>query len=203
MPFSVVAANGTMEMRSLAAPGTAMRQILDNRLVLVLTDNDGPGRELAPHPKLHQGGRWLEQKNGTHWCLLEPTAEFRAVMERFEIPRAFWPFTIENAFPAALRRQAMDEGCYALSSDPQPDLLREASIAKRTFQAFKDIDQADDANFHLMAPQFEAKDAFAAWITRPEHLTPTNYTAFEAVLSGLGGLLAGWDRPEDQRRRSA
>ena len=40
-----------------------------------------------------------------------------------------------------------------------------------------------------MAPSREAKDAFAAWITRPENLTRENYAAFEEVLAGLRRLL--------------
>jgi hypothetical protein len=200
LPVSVLPAGGTMQMRSLAAHGTAMRHLLGDRLVLVVADNDGPGRELAPHKALHGGGEWLEQDNGTRWCLLAPTAEFRAVMERFKIPPPFWPFTIENAFAAALRRAAMVERAYAFSGDLQAELLRDPGIAKRAFQAFKEIDVDDDAYFYLMAPTPEAKDAFAAWATDPARLTPDNFAAFEVVLTGLKSLLARQDQPPDQRR---
>ena len=203
-PVSVLSAGGTMQMKSLAAPGTAMQQLLGDRLVLALADNDGPGRELAPHKELHGGGEWIKQTNGTHWCLLAPTDEFRAAMERFKIPATFWPFTIENAFPAALRRQAATEGAYAFSGDLQAELLRDPGVAKRAFQAFKEIDADDDAYFHLMAPTYEAKDAFAAWVADPARLTPTNFAAFGLVLNGLKDLLAqpraNGGQPPQQRR---
>ncbi len=36
-------------------------------------------------------------------------------MERFQIPRDCWPFTIENASSAALRRQALAERAYGFA----------------------------------------------------------------------------------------
>ena len=115
LPFSVLAAGGTTQMKSLATPGKAMRELLGDRLVMALADNDAEGRGLWDEGNLHKGGVWKPQTNGVHWCLLRPSDEFTAVMERFQIPRGCWPFTIENAFPAALRRQALAEGAYAFA----------------------------------------------------------------------------------------
>lgn len=56
MPFKVLAAGGTMQLRSLAAPGKALRPILGERLVMALTDNDGEGRDLWRDGALHKGG---------------------------------------------------------------------------------------------------------------------------------------------------
>jgi hypothetical protein len=94
----------------------------------------------------------------------------------------------------------MVERAYAFSGDLQAELLRDPGIAKRAFQAFKEIDVDDDAYFYLMAPTPEAKDAFAAWATDPARLTPDNFAAFEVVLTGLKSLLARQDQPPDQRR---
>jgi len=58
---------------------------------------------------------------------------------------------------------------------------------------FKEITEDDDAYFYLMAPYYEAKDAFAAWVTDPARLTTDNFTAFQVVLSRLKDLLAGRD----------
>src|SRR4051794_19575048 len=68
-PFEVLAAGGTLQMRALATPGKAMRQILGDRLVMALSDNDGAGRQLWDEGNLHKGGVWKAQTNGVHWCL--------------------------------------------------------------------------------------------------------------------------------------
>jgi hypothetical protein len=148
-----------MQMRE---PAAAMQQLLRNRLVLVLATTTDPGGTLRRRRPCTPGGEWLEQENGTWWFLLAPTEEFRAVIERFKIPPASWPFTIENALSAALRREAKAAGVYWFSGDPQPELLRETAIAKRMFQAFPEITEDDDAYFYLMAPHYEAKDASTA-----------------------------------------
>ena len=191
LPFSVLAAGGTTQMRSLATPGKAMRELLGDRLVMALADNDAEGRGLWDEGNLHKGGVWKPQTNGVHWCLLKPSDEFTAVMERFQIPSGCWPFTIENAFPAALRRQALAEGAYAFADHKvQSDLTRDPDVAQKIVGIVRDLDQADDAYFYLMAPSPQAKDAFAAWVTDPARLTPANFAAFEIVLSRLKDLLA-------------
>jgi hypothetical protein len=118
MPFKVVSAGGTMQMRPLAVAGKALRSVIGDRLLLALADDDGEGRDLWREGKLHQGGKWMPQTNGVWWCLLLPSDEFREVMGRFKIDPAYWPVTIENAFPAALRRQAPAVGAYTLAKVP-------------------------------------------------------------------------------------
>jgi hypothetical protein len=103
LPVTILAAGGTRQMESLAGRGAALRQILGDRLVFALADNDREGRALVEDGRTRRGGQWRQQSNGIHWCLLAPTAEFEQAMKRFGIPDTFWPFTIENAFPATLR----------------------------------------------------------------------------------------------------
>ena len=185
LPISVLAAGGTTQMKSLATPGKAMRELLGDRLVMALADNDAEGRGLWDEGNLHKGGVWKPQTNGVHWCLLRPSDEFTAVMARFQIPRGSWPFTIENAFPAALRRQALAEGAYAFAEQgaERPDPGPGGRPEDRRHRP--GLDEADDAYFYLMAPSPQAKDAFAAWVTDPARLTPANFAAFEIVLAGL------------------
>ena len=65
---------------------------------------------------------------------------------------------------------------------------------------FKEITEDDDAYLYIMAPYYEAKDAYAAWVTDPARLTAANFVAFEIVLTGLKNLLARRGQPPDQRR---
>ena len=204
LQFSVLPAGGTKEMRSLATPGRAERQIRD-RLIMALADNDFEGRELWDEGNLHKGGVWKPQTNGVHWCLLRPTDEFQGVMERFQIPRGCWPFTIENAFPAALRREALADGAYAFADRKvQSDLTRNSEVAQKIIGVIRDLDEGDDAYFYLMAPTPQAKEDFAAWVTNPARLRPENFAAFEVVLTRLKDLLAQLranpGQPPQQRR---
>lgn len=200
LPVSILPAGGTMQMRSLAAPGKAMRELLGERLVMAFADNDAEGRALWDEGNLHKGGVWKPQTNGVHWCLLRPSEEFQAVMEHFQVPRGCWPFTVENAFPAALRREAMAAGAYAISDKVQSDLIRDPEVTQRVFAGLRGLGEADDPYVYLMAPTPEAKDTFAAWVTDPTRLTADNFAAFEIVLSRLKDLLARQGQPPDQRQ---
>ena len=190
MPFKVVSAGGTMQMRPLAVAGKALRPIIGDRLLLALADNDGEGRDLWRDGRLHQGGSWRQQTNGVWWCLLLSSDEFREVMSRFKIDPAYWPYTIENAFPAALRQQALAEGAYALAKVPQADFLKEQRISTRVLEALADLPEDDAAVLYLRRPTPEAKGAFAAWITDAERLTRVNYAAFELIFIGLKLVIA-------------
>jgi hypothetical protein len=190
MPFKVVSAGGTMQMRPLAVAGKALRPIIGDRLLLALADNDGEGRDLWREGKLHQGGKWMPQTNGVWWCLLLPSEEFRDVMTRFKIDFSYWPFTIENAFPAALRREALCDGAYTLAKVPQADLLKEQRISTRILEALADLPEGDPAVLYLRRPTPEAKDAFAAWITDSARLTRANYAALEPIFTGLKLVIA-------------
>lgn len=190
MPFEVLSAGGTMQMRSLAAPGEALRSVLGDRLVMALADNAGEGRALWQEGNLHKGGVWKGQTNGVWWCLLSPSDEFRSTMERFEVHRQFWPFTIENAFPADLRRQAVVESAYALGNLPRADLFRDQGLVDRIVEALAEMPDDDPAALYLKRPTPPAKDAFAAWVTSEKRLSRENYAAFEIVLSRLKDLIA-------------
>lgn len=191
MPVKVISAGGTKEMGSLAGKGKALREVLGDNVVLVLADNDSAGRLLvAEDGHLRKGGVWRLQQNGIHWCLLKPTAPFLAVMEAHKIPADYRPFTIEAAFPPALRRRAEADGAWRFSGTPQAELLDNAELAKRLFVCLPKLGPADDAYWYLMAPAPEAKEAFAGWVTDPKRRTEENYAAFEEVIRGVRDLLA-------------
>jgi len=189
LPFKVLSAGGTTQLKGLAAPEKSFRALVEDRLIAVLCDNDGEARTLWNDGHLHKGGKCKRQSNGVWWCLLAPTDEFCTVMTRFNIDAAFWPFTIENAFPAALRRDAIAEGAYALDSAPMADLLTEQRIAKPIVQALATLPEDDPAQLYLRRPMPEAKDRFAAWVTQPPRLDTENYAAFGPVLTNLKQLL--------------
>ena len=136
LPVTILAAGGTRQMESLAGKGRALRQVLGDRLVFALADNDREGRELVEDGHTKRGGRWRQQSNGIHWCLLAPTSEFERVMKLFGISETYWPFTIENVFPTALRRQAMADGAYAVEeATVQAAFLEDAATAKKALAA--------------------------------------------------------------------
>jgi hypothetical protein len=87
LPVTILAAGGTAKMNSLAGKGTALRQVLGDRLVFALADNDREGRELVEDGRTRRGGLWRQQTNGIHWCLLSPTEDFGRAMKRFDIPK--------------------------------------------------------------------------------------------------------------------
>ena len=110
-------------------------------------------------------------------------------MQRFGVPEASFPSTVEAAFPASFRLQAMAEGAYILSDEPQTDLTQEPAPVKKLFAEIPKLAPDDDARLELLAPDPTCKEAFAAWITAPEHRTPEAYAAFEGIIHGLKELM--------------
>jgi hypothetical protein len=190
IPVKVHAARGTREMRSLAAPGKALREVLGDRLVLALADNDAEGRRLIEDGHIRKGGTFKQLENGIHWCLLKPTEGFAAAMKAHKVPTDYWPFTIEEAFPPSLRRVAAAAGAWALSDTPQAGLMDNPDLARRLFALLPTLGPADDAYWYLMAPAYESKEAFARWVTQAAQLSEANYAAFEEIVQGLRDLLA-------------
>jgi hypothetical protein len=197
LPVTILAAGGTLQMRSLAGKGAALRQVLGDRLVFALADNDREGRDLVEHDGTKRGGAWRQQSNGIYWCLAAPTAEFQQVMKLFAIPEAFWPFTIENAIPAALRRQATAKGAYAFEEAViQSSLQADTGIANKALRAAHQLDRAgDDAVLYFRPPTSETKVAFAQWIAAPEQRDRNTFAAFASILDGLAKIVA--DRARD------
>ena len=193
LPVTILAAGGTRQMESLAGKGRALRQVLGDRLVFALADNDREGRELVEDGHTKRGGRWREQTNGIHWCLLAPTPEFRQIMNRFGIPENFWPFTIENAFPAALRRQAMAEGDYAVEEAViQASFHGDTGIVNKALAAAHQLERAgDDAVLYFRPPAPQTKLAFAEWIAAPIRRDRITFAAFAPILEGLQSVLGG------------
>jgi hypothetical protein len=203
LPVAILAAGGTRQMESLAGKGSALRQLLGDRLVFALADNDREGRALVEDGRTRQGGIWRQQSNGIHWCLLPPTAEFEQAMRRFRIDAAYWPFTIENAFPAALRRQAIADGAYTVEEGRvQSAFLEEPSTAVKALDAVRDLDRTgDDAALYFRPPDPETKLALAGWIAAPERRDRAIFAAFGPILEGLRAILA--ERPRKDSRGSA
>lgn len=197
MPFTIIPAEGTKNLGSLAGKGKALRELLGDRLVCVLADNDSSGRELVEDGHVRKGGAWRQLPNGIHWCLLAPTDEFRAVMEQAKIPANNWPCTVEACFPAALRRQAMEAGAYRFSGNLQSEIFDNKDLAQRLFPVAQGLNPTDDAYFYLMAPHHEAKETFAEWLGRPENLNRDTFAAFALIFDRLRDLLAARSGSED------
>ena len=112
-------------------------------------------------------------------------------MKAYDIPAAYWPFTIEAAFPPALRRAGGGGRCLGVSpASRRPSSSTIPSLAAASFALLPKLGPDDDAYWYLMAPAPEAKEAFADWVTRPEQRTEANYAAFEEIVRGLRDLLA-------------
>jgi hypothetical protein len=192
LPVTILAAGGTRQMESLAGKGTALRQLLGDRLVMALADNDREGRALVEDGRTRRGGIWRQQSNGIHWCLLAPTSEFEQAMKRFRIDAAYWPFTIENAFPAALRRHAIADGAYRVEEGRvQSAFLEEPSTAVKALDAVRDLDRTgDDTALYFRPPVPDAKLAFAEWIAAPKRRARAIFVAFGPILEGLATILA-------------
>ena len=110
-------------------------------------------------------------------------------VEKYDIQPNYWPLTVEECFSAALRRNAEEEGAYALSATPQSNLIEEPAHTKRMFEIIGNLDDETDDRFYLMAPDHNCKLAYSEWITRPEQRTKENYAAFERILSGLVAIV--------------
>jgi hypothetical protein len=189
MPFDICAAGGTKKMGSLTGKGAALKQVLGDQVVYILADNDMEGRKLLNDGHIKQGGRWEEQSNGTYWCLLEPTEEFKTFVEKYGIPEDYRPFTIEACFSANLRRKATGDKAYSFSGSIQSELLENKAVTEKIVGAYKEQDESHDDYFYFMAPAHEAKEKFAEWITQPDQCTPENYLAFEKIIKDLSNLI--------------
>ena len=96
-------------MGSLAGPGKALREVLGDRLVLALADNDAAGRRLVDDGRIKKGGIFKQLPNGIHWCLLKPTESFAAAMKAHEVPPDYWPFTAETRVRSPLGAPAKSD----------------------------------------------------------------------------------------------
>jgi hypothetical protein len=123
---------------------------------------------------------------------LAPTSEFEQAMKRFSIDAAYWPFTVENAFSAALRRQAIAEGAYAFDeAGIQPAFLEEPGTAKKALDAAYQLGRGgDDALLYFRPPTPETKLSFANWVAASERRDRTTFDAFGSILEGLKGVLS-------------
>lgn len=188
-PLEFKSAGGTTQMGGLATRGKALLELIGDRVVCALADNDADGRALWNDGNLHKGAVWKQQTNGVNWCLLKPTEEFLDVMANYQVPRNCWPFTIESCFSAALRRRAMEEDAFGLAPGAHADLTHNPGVAQRMLQALPALTTENDALFYLQAPDPEFKVAFADWVTSAERRTHENFAAFEDILVRLRAIL--------------
>ncbi|HFD14720.1 MAG TPA: SAM-dependent DNA methyltransferase [Rhodospirillales bacterium] len=194
LPVRLVAAGGTLHMRSLAGEGGALREVLGDRLVFALADNDHAGRELWNNKRFRRGGQFHEHPNGIFWAMLPPPDPFRAAMEALGVPPARWPLTIEQMFPAELRVRAAREGAYRLSREPFTDLVQEIGLAKRVFALLQELDAEDPRRFWLLAPDPECKERFAAWLAARAGEEPAIFEPFRPLFDSLWDVLEGRHR---------
>jgi hypothetical protein len=80
----------------------------------------------------------------------------------------------------------------------QSDLTRDPEVAQKIIGVVRELDEADDAYFYLMAPSSQAKEAFATWVAYLARVRPENSAAFEVVLGRLKDLLARHAAPPGQ-----
>ena len=183
LPVTILGAGGTRQMDVLAGEGTALRPLIGDKVILVLVDNDGAGRQLAKGKRLGEGGEFVLQKSGLVWSMLKPSAELKAVMRRFGVQPDRFACTVEQMFTAATRKQAAEAGIYAVSRNLCPDFR--TGLPDRGTDAMLDLGPEDDAYWYVHPPKPDAKEAFAAWITAPERCTAAVFAAFEPILRGL------------------
>ena len=150
-PLEFKSAGGTTQMGGLAIRGKALLELIGDRVVCALADNDADGRALWNDGNLHKGAIWKQQTNGVNWCLLKPTEEFLGVMAEHQVPKNCWPFAIESCFSAALRRQAIEEGAFRLAPGAHTDLTHNPEVAQRMLQLMPTLGVDDDALFYLQA----------------------------------------------------
>lgn len=194
-PFELETCRGTTRMSALAADGPVLSQLAPSRSVYVLVDNDREGRGLYKNGKLDGGGRWVAHgSNGTVWCRLPFPEHFKKVMEGLQVPRAHWPCTLENLFPAELREAAVREGAYSTAMEPHAELL-EPSVYKRIAKVV--LDAAHPARVYVMAPDPEKKDSFATWVAERSLADREVLGTLRPVMEGLRNLLHRGVRKEE------
>jgi hypothetical protein len=203
LPVKVVPAGGTTQMGSLAGKGKALREVLGDRTILALADNDAAGRRLIEDGHIKKGGLFKQLPNGIHWCLLKPTDGFVAEMKAYKIPAGCWPFTIEAVFAPMLRRAAAGAGAWSFSGEPQAEFFEDPEVGRRVAVLVPKLSPTDDAYWYLMAPSASAKETFAEWVTRPEQRTEANYAALEEIIRGLRDVLIAQASGDTQGRPRA
>jgi hypothetical protein len=122
-------------------------------------------------------------------------------MKRFTIDATYWPFTIENAFPAALRRRAMKEDAYAVEeATVQPAFLEDPATSNKALRAAHQLALAgDDAVLYFRPPSPDTKLAFAEWIAATARRDRATFTAFAPILEGLRAILSERNTSVQQR----
>lgn len=187
LPFTIVSANGTTKMKGLAAEGSVFKQLLPNRKIFALVDNDREGRDLKVEKRLEGGGKWVQAHTGVHWCRLPFSTELRGLMEDLQVAQAFWPGTLENLVPIATRQRAMGENSYALLTTPYDELCAKQQLTSvMPYAAVRD----DGKHLLILSPSGDCKIAFAEWLVRQAEADAGVMEPLRSTILGLQASLA-------------
>ena len=174
-------------MKSLAQDGPVFAVLAPGRKIFCIVDNDKAGRELYKNGHLSPGGKWVKHNsNGTYWCRLKPTDEFKAVMDEFGIDESHWPFVIEASFSCALRLEAKGEGVYDLDSCPYDELCNAQNLRKIN-PLMSSVDFNKRAYIFRTDKSF--KLLFANWVVERSDLDPLIFEPFRPIIEGIITLM--------------
>ncbi|MDA0576233.1 ATP-dependent nuclease [Burkholderia gladioli] len=178
---------GTTKMEALRSDGRILQVAAHARPLFALVDNDSEGRELYSNGRLNGGGRWHKHNsNGVHWCRLPFEAGFSAFMTRLKIPQSAWPGTLENMFPLALRRQAIEEGALFLGDVAYAELFQPQFAA--SIMPYLSP-RADFEHVYVMTPHQDAKVPFAQWIIAQSAHRPDIFEGLRVTLTAVRDLI--------------
>ncbi|WP_124451850.1 ATP-dependent endonuclease [Burkholderia sp. Bp8992] len=186
--LTFVGGNGTTKMEALAKDGRVLQVAARARPLFALVDNDKEGRDLWSSGHLNGGERWYKHNsNGVHWCRLPFEKGFSDFMTRLKIPDAFWPGTLENLFPVALRQEAIEQGVFALGDSPYDELLKSGAFSRvLPYCAPRD----DLANLYVMTPHSDYKVRFAEWVIAQSADRPQIFESLRTTLTGVRNEIA-------------
>lgn len=188
MPFRFQPAGGTTKMLSLGQDGKILGHLAPERSILALVDNDTEGRNLYKNARLNNGGRWVRHNsNDSYWCRLPYNQEFSELMRNLGIDANSWPGSLENLFPATLRRRAEVDGSLRLTGTPHAELLN-----PQFFPAIQPYSQQRDdlLHFYILTADPNTKIPFARWIIEIAAEEPEIFEPLRQTFEGLREILA-------------
>ena len=188
-PFDFESAGGTTKMESLGRDGRVINRLAPSRTVLVVVDNDMAGRDLYKNNHLGDGGKWVKHNsNGTHWCRLPFSEEFRRFMESTGIPKGCWPSSLENLFTPVIRAEAESSGVLHMTTTPHDELLHPEWYPQ--IQAY--LPPSDDPRrYYVLKIEHNAKIPFANWIATRAQTEPAILEPLRSVVEGIKSILNG------------
>ena len=172
-------------------PGKAMRELLGDRLVMALADNDAEGRALSDEGNLHKGGVWKPPDQRRALVPAQAVGGVPAVMDRFQIPgdqlavhdRAVLPARRSAArrCRGGVRRRGPQGAEPTCTRDPRSPRRSIGSPGPR---------RGGRRLLLPLAPSPRLQGRLRRLGHRPCPPHPANFAAFETVLIRLKELLA-------------